>query len=74
MELGPGLLQPLDAHRLRRAQFLREEALLQGSAIIVGVGDYFEIWSPEHWAQQNEILRDTGTNTQRFAALNLSIR
>lgn len=62
------------AGRLLLPQFLREEALLQGNAIIVGVGDYFEIWSPELWAQQNEILRDTDANTQRFAALNLSIR
>lgn len=60
--------------RMLLPQFLREAAMLDGAAIIVGVGDYFEIWSPQHWAQQNELLQDSDANTQRFAALSLPIR
>jgi MraZ protein len=62
------------AGRLLLPQFLRESARLSGAAVLVGVGDYFEIWSPEIWAQQNELLQDVDANTQRFAALELPIR
>lgn len=62
------------AGRMLLPQFLRDAAQLDGAAILVGVGDYFEIWSPKNWAQQNELLQDTEITTQRFAALNLPIR
>jgi MraZ protein len=62
------------AGRMLLPAFLREAAKLNGTAIIVGVGDYFEIWSPEYWGQQNDLLQDTETNNQRFAALNLPFR
>lgn len=62
------------AGRMLIPPFLRDVAQLQGDAMIVGVMDYFEIWAPSLWAQQNELLQDTEANNQRFAALNLSIR
>jgi MraZ protein len=62
------------AGRILLPQFLRETNGLQSNAILVGVGDYFEIWSPERWLQQNQILQDTEANEQRFAALKLPIR
>jgi len=62
------------AGRMLLPQFLRDAAQLDGAAILVGVGDYFEIWSPKNWALQNELLQDTEITTQRFAALNLPIR
>jgi len=62
------------AGRMLLPQYLREQANLDGNAILVGVGDYFEIWSPQNWAKQSELLQDTEATTQRFAALNLPIR
>ncbi len=62
------------AGRLLLPQYLREMAQLGETAKVIGVGDYFEIWSPELWAQQNEILQNTETDPQRFAALNLPLR
>jgi MraZ protein len=62
------------AGRMLLPQFLRESARLNGSAIIVGAGDFFEIWSPDLWAEQNELLQDAETNAQRFAALDLTFR
>ena len=59
------------AGRILLPQFLREKASLDGSAVIVGAGAYFEIWSQSSWAQQNESLQDTDAATQRFAALSL---
>jgi MraZ protein len=58
--------------RILIPQFLREVSGLNGEAVIVGSGDYFEIWSPEIWEGQEELLKDTEANTQRFVAFNLS--
>jgi MraZ protein len=56
--------------RILLPQFLREAAGLDGTVMLVGAGDYFEIWSLQGWAMQDELLQDTEA-TQRFAALNL---
>ncbi len=58
--------------RILIPQFLREEVGIQNEAVIVGAGDYIEIWSPIGWHSQNEQLHDTGTNASRFAALDLA--
>lgn len=60
------------AGRLLLPQFLREAAGLNGEAIVIGVGSYFEIWSPQLWSQQNEQLQDPDA-TQRFTDLNLPL-
>jgi MraZ protein len=60
------------AGRILIPQFLREVSGLNGEAVIVGSGEYFEIWSPEIWAGQEELLKDTESNAQRFVAINLS--
>lgn len=62
------------AGRVLIPQFLRESIGVSETAVIVGVGGHFEIWSPTHWAMQNDILQDTEANAQRFADLNLPIR
>ena len=54
-------------------QFLREFAGLDNEAIIVGVGEAIEIWSPEVWAEQESVLLDAEANAQKFAELDLSI-
>ncbi len=61
------------AGRFLIPQFLRQAAQLNGTAILVGVGDYFEIWSPELWDEENSTLQDAEANGQRFAALDLSV-
>lgn len=60
------------AGRILILQFLRESASIDGDAVIVGVGDYFEIWSPEIWEGQSDQLNDSEANAQRFVALDLS--
>jgi MraZ protein len=52
-------------------QFLREIAQIGNDAIIVGAGEYFEIWSPEIWKQQFDELQDAEGNAQRFATFDL---
>lgn len=62
------------AGRILIPQFLRQNMLLNGEVVVVGAGDYFEIWAPEAWAEQNSQLQDSQANAQRFAALDLSTR
>ena len=60
------------AGRILIPQFLRQSASLESGVVIVGSGDYFEIWSPECWNTQAEQLQDTQSNALRFSALNLT--
>jgi MraZ protein len=59
--------------RILIPQFLRQAANLTHGAVIVGVGNHFEIWSPERWTEQDNLLSDSEANAQRFAALDLSV-
>lgn len=60
------------AGRVLIPQFLREAAGLENGVIVIGSGDYFEIWSPEMWDVQVEELQDAQTNADRFAELYLT--
>lgn len=61
------------AGRILIPQFLRQAAQLESAAVLVGVGDYFEIWSPGRWNEESILLQDAEANGQRFSALNLSV-
>lgn len=60
------------AGRILIPQFLREAVGLDGEAILVGAGDYFEIWSPENWEQQEKQLQDSEANAGRFIDFDIS--
>ena len=60
------------AGRILIPQFLRDATDLNNEAIVVGVGDYFEIWSPDLWAGQMAQIEDAEANAQRFMALDIS--
>jgi MraZ protein len=60
------------AGRILVPQFLRDAADLENGVVIVGNGDYFEIWSPELWNMQIEDLQDAEINADRFAGLFLT--
>jgi len=53
---------------------LKEFAELRENVLLIGQGDYFEIWSPELWGPQEAQLRDVEANASRFAALTLGTR
>ncbi len=57
--------------RILIPRYLREVAQLNDEAVIVGVGEALEIWAPEAWNSQNELLKDAEANTERFAALDI---
>ncbi len=60
------------AGRMLIPPYLREAAGLDGEVVLVGVGEFFEIWSATAWARQQEVLADAEANAQRFAALDLA--
>jgi MraZ protein len=67
---------PIDFDKLGRMvlpQQIRQNYQLENSAVIIGTGEYFEIWSPELWKLQCDILQNSEANEQRYQALNLSL-
>jgi MraZ protein len=73
--LGNALkVTPDGAGRILLTQNLRNYAGLEGEVVFVGQGDYFEIWSPADWKDQEELVNDAGNNSQRFATLDLKTR
>ncbi|HPH95567.1 MAG TPA: division/cell wall cluster transcriptional repressor MraZ [Anaerolineaceae bacterium] len=52
--------------------FLREYAGLDGSAVLIGAGEYFEIWSPERWAAQEALMLDPAM-LERYAQADLPV-
>jgi MraZ protein len=71
--IGKGNQVELDGSgRILISQDLRAWAELETDVIIVGQGNYFEVWKPELW--QNMEDQDQVFDAERFKALNLSTR
>ena len=45
----------------------------QKDLILIGQGDYIEVWSPAEWKKQTELLADVEANPARFASLDLTL-
>jgi MraZ protein len=61
-----------NAGRILLPAFLRETANLETVALVVGMGEYFELWTPERWQAQQDSLNDVEANEERFSALDLT--
>ncbi len=59
--------------RILIPQWLRKSAEINSRAMVVGMGDYFEIWPFERWEEQRQLLQDPEANARRFASLELSL-
>ncbi len=60
--------------RMLIPSFLRDRAELKTNIVVVGMGDYFELWSAENWQVQNQPIPTSEANSKRFAAFDLSVR
>ncbi|MGH2523526.1 MAG: division/cell wall cluster transcriptional repressor MraZ [Anaerolineales bacterium] len=69
---GASEMAPDKQGRILIPPFLRDYAGLDGECVIVGVGQYVEVWSKESWAEQLKQLNDPDANARRFAALDLA--
>jgi len=52
-------------------QELIEFAKIEKEAVLVGQGDYFEVWSPDLWGEQEISLNNVEANSHRFASLTI---
>jgi MraZ protein len=53
---------------------LKDFAGLTEEVLLVGQGDYFEIWSPESWGKQEQRILDVEANSNRFSVLNIAAK
>lgn len=53
---------------------LKQFANLQDEILLIGQGDYFEIWAPDQWSEQEAQLKDAKTNSARFSSLTVTTR
>ena len=72
MILGSAYETELKADGIAIMDSLKSFAKLGKEAIVVGQGDYLEIWSPEYWAQQRDQFMDVEKNPGRFSSLVIS--
>lgn len=72
--LGSAIELPAGKSKLTIPDSLRAYAGLGGNVLLIGQGDYLEIWSPEQWREQELQLQDAAANSGRFAALDLGTR
>jgi len=54
-------------------EHLRKLCNLEQEAVVVGLGDYFEIWSQNAWEIQMNRIQDFDANANRFVSHNLVI-
>jgi MraZ protein len=65
-------LEMNESGRMLIPKNLASFAGLEKDIILVGQGDYFEVWAPAPWEQQSTKLLDADANTERFAQLDLA--
>ena len=53
-------------------QNLMEYANLGSNVVVVGQGEYFEVWSSDMWQQQQSEIQNSQANAQRFSAFTIS--
>ena len=62
-----------DTGRVFIPQDLASFAGLEKDIILVGQGDYLELWAPAYWDKQSSHLLDFDANSERFAQLDLAL-
>lgn len=58
--------------RILLPQFLRELAQIDGEVMVIGSGNFFEVWPLASWEAQYDLLKDAEANARRFEGFNLS--
>lgn len=74
MTLGTAVALTFDAEgRAALPEDLCAFADLETEAVLIGQGNYLEIWAPASWSAQKLRLQDAEANAGRFAALHLTL-
>lgn len=61
------------AGRILIPQWLRATVELDSTAVVVGAGDYFEIWTPEIWRKEEAKTQDVESTSKRFSTFNVPL-
>jgi MraZ protein len=70
---GASEVSPDKQGRILIPPFLRQYAALDGECVVVGVGEYIEVWNRANWDAQLQVINDPALNAQRFADMNLAM-
>jgi len=75
MLFGSAAMLEIDkAGRILIPQFLRDAIHLDSQVKVVGIGHYFELWSPDLWNEENKLIEDGVTRAEMFEDLNLTFK
>jgi MraZ protein len=58
--------------RILLPEFLRQYAGIENETVLVGAGEYFEIWGADVWSGEQRSVTNPESNAQRFKAFDLS--
>jgi MraZ protein len=62
------------AGRVLIPTYLRNYAHIDSDVVIVGMGDFFEIWDPDRLIDKDDSGSDLEADSSRFAAFNINTR
>jgi MraZ protein len=65
-------VESIENESISLPQDLLEYAKLESNVVVVGQGDYVEVWSSDLWQQQQEEIQDSQANAQRFSTFTIS--
>lgn len=65
-------IESVENETISLPQDLLEYASLESNVVVVGQGDYVEVWSSDLWQQQQTDIQDSQANAQRFSAFTIS--
>jgi MraZ protein len=60
--------------RILIPQFLRNTVKLESAVKLVGIGPYFEIWTPDFWNKKHAMIEDGETRAKMFEDLDLTLK
>lgn len=63
-----------DAYQFSLPEDLSKQVDLGASTTLVGVGDFFEVWSAGSWSDQQMEIAKSDQDPSRYSSLNLSTR
>jgi MraZ protein len=66
-------IESVENETISLPQDLLTYANLESNVVVVGQGDYVEIWSTDLWQQQQIEIQDSQANSQRFSVFTISI-
>ena len=61
------------AGRILIPLWLREEIGLTANAVVIGAGEYFEIWTPEEWKKEKTENQNPDSISKRYANFNIPL-